>query len=145
MWEAQLTCERKRNDSKNCYDFLSHMWLECKCFCSGKGSWGGGSSYRGTAVSPGVALFPTGRARGLPEAATLGDCWHERGRTVSKVSTVTLVEGLPHLERKCALPVPVTLVAWIPQVTSEVLLSLWRQKNRKHRLQLLFHNVYPDH
>ena len=43
---------------------------------------------------------------------------------MSKVSTVTLVEGLPHLERKCALPVPVTLVAWIPQVTSEVLLSL---------------------
>ena len=46
MWEAQFTCERIRNYSKHCSDFLCHMWLECKCFCPGKGSWGGGSSYR---------------------------------------------------------------------------------------------------
>lgn len=124
MWEAQFTCERERNDSKNCYDFLSHMWLECKCFCSGKGSRGGGSSYRGTKLSPEVILFPTGRARGILEAAMLGECRYERGSTVRKVGTVTLVEGLPHLEGKCAIPMPVTLVAWIPQVTSEVLLSL---------------------
>ena len=43
---------------------------------------------------------------------------------MSKLSAVTFVEGLPHLRGKCAIPVPVTLVASIPQVTSEGLLSL---------------------
>lgn len=43
---------------------------------------------------------------------------------MSKLSTVTFVEGLPYLKGKCVIPVPVILVASIPQVTSEVLLSL---------------------
>ena len=43
---------------------------------------------------------------------------------MSELSAVTSVEGLPHVGGKCAIPVPVTLVASIPQVTSEVLLSL---------------------
>ena len=88
--------------------------------------------------------FPDWRARGLLEPAVSGECWCERGSTVSKLSAVTFVEGLPHLGGKCAIPVPVTLVASIPQVTSEVLLSFWRQQNRKCRLQLLFQNVCPD-
>ena len=126
MWEAQLTCKRKRNDSKNCYDFLSHMWLECKCFCSGKGSWGGGSSYRGTAVSPGVVLFPTGRTRGLPEAAILGDCCHERGSTVSKVSTSPLLRVFP---------------IWRASVLSQCLLHWW---HGFLKLQVKFFCLFED-